>query len=171
MTQHERFARWYAAHREEYNAKRRAAPKKPRKPLTPEQRARKNARKRELYRLNHEHEKGVRDAWKDANREAEEYYRIVSYNNRKARMETDADYYAHFRKQVRDALKRRADKTRKRKFVERPAGRIPDYMTKADVRREVRRSTFVENNVSDEAMMANRDYSRHLYRERWGIDD
>ena len=170
MTQSERFKRWYAAHRDEYNAKRRAAPRKPSKPLTPEQRARKNARKRELYRLNHEREKAVRDAWNRANPEAIEYYGIVSYEKRKARMETDADLYTKLRKSVREYQKRTVDKTRKRKFAERPAGRIPDYMTKADVRREVRRSTFVANNVSDYVMASNNAYANELYRERWGIE-
>lgn len=169
MTQHERFKRWYAAHREEYNAKRRANPRK-RKPLTDEQRAKRNKRRRELYRLNHDREKAVRDAWNKANPEAVEYYGIVSYEKRKARMETDAELYAKLRKSVRDYQKRKADKTRTRKFSERPAGRIPDYMTKADVRREVRRSTFVANNVSDDMMASNNAYANELYRERWGIE-
>lgn len=103
--------------------------------------------------------------------DAQWYYESVSYDRKKARMLSDPDYYARIREQGRRSQRKRVDKNRKRPFVERPSGRIPDYMTKREVAESARHSAFNWVNQSNDQARANAAFANQLYRERWGIDD
>lgn len=153
-----RFAAWYARNRDKVLARRRAYRAEHADEINAKERERRKKRPR----------KRVRRTGPHAQSDAQWYYESVSRDRKKERMRTDPEYYAKVREQNRRAQKKRVDRTRKRKFAERPAGRIPDYMTKADVTREVARSAFYWANADKDTKMARRDFHVAKMREKFG---
>jgi len=153
-----RFDAWYAKHRESVLERRRA--------YRAEHADEINAKERERRKKNPR--KRVRRTGPHAQGDAQWYYESVSQDRKKERMRTDPEFYARLREQNRCHQKNRVDRTRKRKFAERPAGRIPDWMTKADVEREVARSAFYWANADKDTKMARRDFHVSKMREKFG---
>lgn len=153
-----RFDAWYAKHRGSVLERRRAYRAEHADEINAKERERRKKRPR----------KRVRRTGPHAQSDAQWYYESVSQDRKKERMRTDPEFYAKVREQNRRAQKKRVDRTRKRKFAERPAGRIPDYMTKADVEREVARSAFYWANADKDTKMARRDFHVAKMREKFG---
>ena len=153
-----RFDAWYAKHRESVLERRRAYRAEHADEINAKERARRKAKPVKRKRRLGPHPRS----------EADWYYQTVSLERRKERMRTDPEFYARLREQNRRYQKKRVDRTRKRKFAERPAGRIPDWMTKADVTREVARSAFYWANADKDTKMARRDFHVRKMREKFG---
>lgn len=153
-----RFDAWYAKHREAVLERRRAYRAEHADEINAKERER---RKRKPY-------KRKRRLGPHPQSEAQWYYQTMSLERRKERMRTDPEFYARIREQNRKHQKKLVDMKRRRQFAERPSGRIPDWMTKADVEREVARSTFYWANADKDTAMARRDFHVNQMRERFG---